>query len=84
MKRNWPSCVAEAIVTAMILAVRQGTAVGHLRASSIPDHKNVLLTAGWDNVIKFWDLRQKEAMPEEIAGPHICGEGIDARGNDIS
>ena len=48
-----------------------------------PDHKNVLLTAGWDNVIKFWDLRQKEAMPEEIAGPHICGEGIDARGNDI-
>ena len=22
-------------------------------------------------------------MTEEIAGPHICGEGIDARGNEI-
>lgn len=48
-----------------------------------PDHKNILLTAGWDNVIKFWDIRQKEAMNEIIVGPHICGEGIDARGNDI-
>ena len=35
-------------------------------------------------LIKFWDTRQKEAMTEEIAGPHICGEGIDARGNEIS
>ncbi|UJR30257.1 hypothetical protein I4U23_017795 [Adineta vaga] len=48
-----------------------------------PDHRNILLTAGWDNVVKFWDIRQKDAMTEEIAGPHICGEGIDARGNDI-
>jgi WD40 repeat protein len=48
-----------------------------------PDHKNILLTAGWDNVVKFWDIRQKEAMSEEIGGPHICGEGIDARGNEI-
>jgi WD40 repeat protein len=48
-----------------------------------PDHKNILLSAGWDNVIKFWDIRQKEAMSEVIAGPHICGEGIDARGNEI-
>lgn len=47
------------------------------------DHRNILLTAGWDNVVKFWDLRQKEAMPETIAGPHICGEGIDTRGNEI-
>ncbi|CAF0883182.1 unnamed protein product [Adineta steineri] len=48
-----------------------------------PEHKNILLTAGWDNVVKLWDIRQKDAMTEEIAGPHICGEGIDARGNDI-
>jgi WD40 repeat protein len=48
-----------------------------------PDHKNILLTGGWDNVVKLWDIRQKDAMSEEIAGPHICGEGIDARGNDI-
>ena len=47
------------------------------------DHKNILLSAGWDNVVKFWDLRQKEAMPESISGPHICGEGIDTRGNEI-
>lgn len=48
-----------------------------------PDHKNILLSAGWDNVVKIWDIRQKEALPESIPGPHICGEGIDARGNDI-
>jgi len=48
-----------------------------------PDHKNILLSAGWDNVIKFWDIRQKEAMSEVLVGPHICGEGIDARGNEI-
>lgn len=47
------------------------------------EHKNILLTAGWDNVVKFWDLRQKEAMPESIGGPHICGEGIDTRGNEV-
>ena len=48
-----------------------------------PDHKNILLTGGWDNVVKVWDVRQKEALTEEIVGPHVCGEGIDARGNEI-
>jgi WD40 repeat protein len=48
-----------------------------------PDHKNILLSAGWDNVVKIWDIRQKDALSEQIVGPHICGEGIDARGNDI-
>lgn len=48
-----------------------------------PDHKNILLSAGWDNVVKIWDIRQKEALSEHIPGPHICGEGIDARGNEI-
>ncbi|CAF1560226.1 unnamed protein product [Rotaria magnacalcarata] len=48
-----------------------------------PDHRDILFTAGWDNVVKLWDTRQKEALPEAIVGPHICGEGIDARGNEI-
>ncbi|CAF1129806.1 unnamed protein product [Rotaria sp. Silwood1] len=48
-----------------------------------PDHKNILFTAGWDNIVKIWDTREKEAMNEVIVGPHICGEGIDARGNEI-
>ncbi|CAF1117452.1 unnamed protein product [Rotaria sordida] len=48
-----------------------------------PDHKDILFTGGWDNIVKIWDIRQKEAMNEAIIGPHICGEGIDARGNEI-
>jgi WD40 repeat protein len=47
------------------------------------EHKTLLLTAGWDNVVKLWDLREKQALPDELIGPHICGEGIDTRANEI-
>ncbi|CAF0829506.1 unnamed protein product [Didymodactylos carnosus] len=39
-----------------------------------PDHTNILMTGGWDNIVKIWDIRQKECINEAIVGPHICGE----------
>ncbi|CAF0732464.1 unnamed protein product [Didymodactylos carnosus] len=27
-----------------------------------PDYANILITGGWDNVVKIWDIRQKECI----------------------
>ncbi|ERL94164.1 hypothetical protein D910_11446, partial [Dendroctonus ponderosae] len=41
-----------------------------------PKNNYELLTAGWDDVVQFWDLRQPHAA-RHISGVHMCGEGLD-------
>ncbi|KAL1494249.1 hypothetical protein ABEB36_009874 [Hypothenemus hampei] len=41
-----------------------------------PKNNYELITAGWDNVVQFWDLRQPHAI-RHISGVHMCGEGLD-------
>mmetsp|Transcript_31918 Transcript_31918/g.5781 ORF Transcript_31918/g.5781 Transcript_31918/m.5781 type:complete len:159 (-) Transcript_31918:37-513(-) len=41
-----------------------------------------LLSAGWDNNIILWDVRTGNSIRGNY-GPHICGDGIDIRGNMI-
>jgi COMPASS component SWD3 len=46
------------------------------------DSPNVLVSGGWDNTLQIWDLR--EGMPVGwMYGPHICGDGIDIKGDMI-
>jgi COMPASS component SWD3 len=40
----------------------------------------LLLSAGWDNTVQFWDLRAGETVAS-IMGPHICGDALDVSGD---
>lgn len=44
------------------------------------NYENLLVTGGWDNTIKFYDVRKK-AIINSIFGPHIVGDSIDIKGH---
>lgn len=46
------------------------------------DDPNLLMSAGWDNVIILWDLRTHKSTGY-IYGPQIYGEALDIQGNLI-
>ncbi|XP_059495620.1 WD repeat-containing protein wdr-5.2-like [Stegostoma tigrinum] len=48
-----------------------------------PDERHIFLTGGWDNSVKIWDKRMEKEARRFLNGPHICGRGIDVRGNWI-
>ncbi|XP_043212544.1 WD repeat-containing protein tag-125-like [Amphibalanus amphitrite] len=48
-----------------------------------PDQRDVLLTGGWDDTIKIWDMRTDAGMIGSLGGPHICGEAIDIKGETV-
>lgn len=48
-----------------------------------PDDQNVLLSGGWDNNVKVWDVRTPQEPAGVIFGPHICGDGIDVSDNSV-
>eukprot|EP01065_Artemidia_motanka_P037850 TRINITY_DN46756_c0_g1_i1.p1 TRINITY_DN46756_c0_g1~~TRINITY_DN46756_c0_g1_i1.p1 ORF type:complete len:363 (+),score=103.76 TRINITY_DN46756_c0_g1_i1:44-1090(+) len=41
------------------------------------DDDNVIVTAGWENTVRIWDLRTAKGTVMDIFGPHVSGEGID-------
>ena len=40
------------------------------------DDENMLLSGGWDNKVKIWDIRMGAAV-RSIYGPYICGDALD-------
>lgn len=58
--------------------------VGHSnRIFSVNFHKtenNLLCSGGWDSIVVFYDVRQKEIIGN-VLGPHICGDALDMKGN---
>ncbi|KRX03530.1 WD40-repeat-containing domain [Pseudocohnilembus persalinus] len=48
----------------------------------LPDNDNLLMSAGWDNNILFWDLRVGTTV-NYIYGPEICGDSLDYKNNKI-
>lgn len=48
----------------------------------LPSDENVILSGGWDNTIQIWDLRVQHAV-RGIYGPHIAGDALDVRGEEI-
>lgn len=42
-----------------------------------PTNPNLLISAGWDDTIQFWDLRTRES-PNLIFGSHVMNDSIDA------
>ena len=63
-----------------------GGAVGHtsrcFSVRFVPDDPNLLLSAGWDNTVRFWDVRAG-AQVQSIAGPHVCGDALDVSGHEL-
>ena len=47
-----------------------------------PDDPNVILSAGWDNTLYFWDIRDGKSFGS-IYGPAVSGDALDIRGNQI-
>lgn len=47
-----------------------------------PENRNLLLSAGWDNNLIFWDLRDKKAI-EAIGGTSVSGDTIDIKNGKI-
>ncbi|XP_012940293.1 guanine nucleotide-binding protein subunit beta-like protein [Aplysia californica] len=57
-----------------------------MRVFSIKFHPNnqyIFVSGGWDNHIKIWDTRDNEGIKRNIRGPHICGDSIDMKDNNI-
>jgi WD40 repeat protein len=48
-----------------------------------PEDNNVFISAGWDNVLRIWDMRTIGGLQRLIVGPHIAGDGLDLKGNQI-
>ena len=48
----------------------------------MPDDPQLLLSAGWDNTVHFWDLRAGESVGS-LYGPHVCGDALDVRGSEV-
>ena len=41
-----------------------------------PQDPHVLVSAGWDDTVQFWDTRAKESI-HHIFGPHVCSDTLD-------
>lgn len=41
-------------------------------------YENILVSGGWDNTIKFYDVRRK-TIANSLYGPHIIGDSIDLK-----
>jgi COMPASS component SWD3 len=44
--------------------------------------ENLLLSGGWDNTVHIWDVREGRSV-RQLHGPHICGDSLDVKGNEI-
>ena len=47
-----------------------------------PQDPNILISGGWDNTIQIWDRREGSSVAA-IFGPHVCGDSLDIKNNNI-
>nr|KAF7413182.1 hypothetical protein H0235_013033 [Vespula pensylvanica] len=46
-------------------------------------YSDLIITGGWDDTVRIWDIRDGGGSIRTIKGPHICGDAIDFRGTYI-
>ena len=69
-----------------IVNLKEGSVPAHTNRiftlKFIDDNENLLMSAGWDETLLFWDLRIKSSQ-NFIYGPLICGDALDYKDNTI-
>ncbi|KAL2718894.1 WD repeat-containing protein 5 [Vespula squamosa] len=46
-------------------------------------YTDLIITGGWDDTVRIWDIRDGGGSVRTIKGPHICGDAIDFRETHI-
>ncbi|XP_014611212.1 PREDICTED: WD repeat-containing protein 38-like [Polistes canadensis] len=46
-------------------------------------YSDLIITGGWDDTVRIWDIRDGGGSIRTIKGPHICGDAIDLRESHI-
>ncbi|XP_070164119.1 uncharacterized protein [Polyergus mexicanus] len=41
------------------------------------EYPDLIITGGWDDTVRIWDIRVSTGSMRVIKGPHICGDAID-------
>ncbi|XP_011687327.1 PREDICTED: WD repeat-containing protein 38-like isoform X2 [Wasmannia auropunctata] len=41
------------------------------------EYPDLIITGGWDDTVRIWDIRVPTGSVRIIKGPHICGDAID-------
>ena len=54
----------------------------HIFSVKFSHDENLLLSGGWDNTVHIWDIREGRSV-RRLHGPHICGDSLDIKGNEI-
>jgi COMPASS component SWD3 len=68
-----------------VMGDRSATAPGHSnRVFSVKftHDENIILSGGWDNTVHIWDIRSGASV-RCLYGPHICGDALDLKNNEI-
>ncbi|XP_058793004.1 WD repeat-containing protein 38-like [Phymastichus coffea] len=68
------------------LIAEDATKFHHMRIFAVKCHRidsNIVVTGGWDAIVKVWDLRVGGGSIKAINGPYICGNAIDLRDTNI-
>merc|ERR1712194_258728 len=64
-----------------LFQVKNADTEGNTRIFSVkyhPTDQNMILTGSWDNMVKFWDVREgTRRAVRSINGPHVCADAID-------
>lgn len=63
-------------------AVSQGHSNRIFSVKYNPQDPNILISGGWDNTIQIWDRREGSSV-SALFGPHICGDALDIKDNQI-
>ncbi|XP_076458606.1 uncharacterized protein LOC143292303 [Babylonia areolata] len=68
------------------IASNSNTEAGNTKrvfALRFTESEDILLTAGWDNHVKIWDIRTNDGIKRQFHGPHVCGDALDMTGGKI-
>nr|CAH8863900.1 unnamed protein product [Trichobilharzia regenti] len=72
----------EYVATSPGINITEGHSMRIMALKYHPNKSAMLISAGWDNLVKIWDTRQQTGPVFQIYGPHIASpDGLDIHDN---